>query len=165
MINRLSRVASKPAFWGVVGFVILFVWGLRVALADPVSAVVGVAVGTSHGNDTVGQEVLVEFDEKWQAGFMHYGNDPRMEDTYVFTAVRRVSWREGKDFEPWASFGIAYWENAPAVYVSEELTYSLGLGLRWRDVIEVGWMHYSTAGRARQNAGFDSVAARAVMRF
>lgn len=155
---------KKPAFWAVLIFVVLFVWGsLRDADAAEVNALVGVGFGATRSDGMVVQEVLLEVNEDWTFGVVRLGDSPVLEAAYAGVATRRVEWREGKAFEPFMSFGIAYFDSPPAALVNDQLTFALQAGFRWRDVIDLAWVHYSTAGRTDPNIGIDYVTLRAVL--
>lgn len=164
MIDRLKRAVRKPEFWGAVAFVVLFIWGiLRQANAAELDALIGVASGSTHNSQLMIEEVFLEFDHKWDVGVFHMSGDPRITSTYGAVAAYRVRWREDKRFEPWASFGAAYFDRAPEAFVSENLSYQLAVGFRMFKVLDLGWVHYSTAGRARTNWGVDYVSLRVVL--
>lgn len=164
MNYRWRTAVKKPGFWAIVAFVFLFIWGaFREARAVEVDALLGVGGGFSHKSSLIIQETMLEFDEKWEVGVLHMGNDPRIEPTYGVIAARRVHWRDGKTFEPEVVLGAAYFDHAPKQLVSEQLTYLLSAGFRWRGIFDLSWIHYSTAGRAYRNYGVDYVALRVVL--
>lgn len=159
------RAVRKPALWIVLVFVTLFVWGsIREAHAAEINGLVGVGFGTGHSRNLIAEEVLLEINQDWDLGVARLGSSPILEDTYVAIAARRVDWREGKAFEPFLSFGVAYFDNVPRALVNDHLTFTLQAGFRWRGAIDLAWIHYSTAGRSDPNTGIDYATLRAVLR-
>ena len=155
---------KRPATLLVLAFIILFVWGLlHEAEASDWDAVVGVGYGTTHSSTLVVQEVGLQYDEKWALSATRTGNEKRLHDTWVVKGERRVSWRKDKDFEPYAAFGVAWFVHKPEALVNENLTFSLAVGVRWKEVVELGWQHYSTSGRSSPNSGVDYVILRAIL--
>ena len=163
-MKQWLKKAWKPTVLAVVGFILLYIAGLlNDAEAGELDAVVGVGYGATHSSTLVVQELGLQYDERWGVSLTRTGNEARLPDTWVVKGERRVSWRENKDFEPYASFGVAWFVDKPSALVDENLTFSLAVGVRWREVVELGWQHYSTSGRSSPNKGIDYVILRAIL--
>jgi hypothetical protein len=109
------------------------------------------------------EQLGLRYDRAWQVSVTRTGNEPRIEDTWVWALERRVAWREDKAFEPFLSFGAAYWQDRPARFVDDNLTFALAAGVSYRKSVELLWQHYSTSGRTSPNWGIDYVMLRATM--
>jgi len=152
----------------IIAFVVAFLWGRNAQSAE---VGLGLGFGTFNAADATIQELSVITDDlHWFASYSRVGgvDSDRLQDKYNdrYVIAYRVFWRDDKDFRPYLSLGVAYFDKAPERLISEHLAYDLRLGVRWKDILELDVDgHNSTAGRSERNTGIDSVNLRIVFQF
>ena len=157
------KIHVKTSIALVIAFIVLFVWGRSAESAE-----LGIGVGTGHGhtNDTVTQGLTIISDDlRWYAQVTRFGSEGYLDTNVRWSGGYRLFCRRDEDFKPFMRFGVALFDHDPMPLISDNVTYDLGVGLRWRDVIEFEYNHNSTAGRSERNTGVDLWVLRLVMQF
>jgi len=126
----------------------------------------GLGYGVNHTEDWIMQEVVIS-NRDWYGSIARLGGDDSggcmvqlceaLPTTWRVAAGYRADFREDKNFSPYTRMGIAYFEEAPDMVVSENLTFDLAIGMRLYKVVDIELQHQSTAGRSRRNWGSDLI--------
>jgi hypothetical protein len=116
------------------------------------------------------QNLASRYDRKWAGGVTRTGRAIADDDKLVrqssrLDVARVVHWRQGKTLQPVMKFGASYWSRKPKLLVDEQLNFLLAIGFSYNEVVELIWVHQSTAGRSKPNGGFDVVQLAFTMRF
>lgn len=150
---------KKPQVWAILLFVVLFFWGLTAHAKN--SLEVGLSFGAFHSTQMITQRIGWNYDNRWIAQYERHGGNG-YQGTNSVSIQRQVSWRQGSALSPLLRFGISYFdeqivdpEKEDRPLVSENLTYSLGFGVRIKERLMIGLEHNSTAGRSARNRGID----------
>lgn len=147
----------------IVAFIIIFAWGRD---AESAELGLGLSAGaSSHSSGAKAQEISITTDDyRWYGQVMRIGGDGILSSNWRYSAGYRLFWRRDHDFKPFLRLGVAYFDDVPEL-VSERFMYDMGVGIRWREVIEAEYNHNSTAGRSAVNTGIDFVTLRLVFQF
>lgn len=147
----------------VLAFLALFIWGRN---AESAELGLGVGYGINHTAKAAVQEITISTDDyRWYGQVIRIGGDGVLDDNWRYSAGYRLFWRRDENVKPFLRLGAAYFDHAPVQLVSDHLTFDMGLGLRWKDIIELEYNHNSTAGRSDKNTGIDFVTLRVVFQF
>lgn len=145
-------------------FVAVFLWGRS---ADAAELRLGLAAGTFNTQGAVTQDLmLTSTDLHWYANISRWGGDARgLDEVTRFSGGYRVNWRRDKFVSPFLRLGVAYFDQEPMPYVSDNWTFDMGAGLRFNNILELEAQHNSTAGRSRWNTGLDNITLAVVLPF
>ena len=147
---------------GVIAlFCAVFLWG-RSAEAGEVTLGLGLST-----NEARTQMVTVTTDRRdWYLSAARVGGDERHDYQFGRFAVGyRVNWRADKNFSPFMKLGAVYFTEEPTDYISDRWAYDMVIGTRFYDIVELEYLHNSTAGRSSQNEGLDTVMLSVVLPF
>ena len=153
---------KKPQVWLIVAFIALMVWGLAAQAANGFES--ALSYGVVNTKNHITQRISYMHGDKWVVQYERHGGNG-YEDTNSYSLQRQIVWRSEKKAQPYLRYGISYFDDPirrlrsgeDSVLVDERLTYSLGLGLRFWGVMNMGIEHNSTAGRSDPNKGVDRV--------
>jgi len=82
-----------------------------------------------------------------------------------FSGGYRVNWLRDKFISPYLRLGMAWFDSTPEPYISDQWSFDMAAGLRFRNVLELEAQHNSTAGRSLTNSGIDSITLSIVLPF
>ena len=162
----MKKPTTKQAY--AIGLIALFIgfflWG-RVAEAAEARLGVGWAYQNTAG--ATYQELMVtSSDLRWYGAATRIGGDDRHNYEYWrVTAGYRVNWRSATNFNPYMRLGVAYFDEEPTDYISDQFAFDMAAGLRLYNLVELEIEHNSTAGRSSQNEGLDAVTLSVVLPF
>lgn len=160
-IAKLSQWFKRYTGILVVLFIALAIWAVYSSKAEAAEIGLGLGAGATNDNGWIAQEITVRHGH-WYGSILRTGDDDALPDTWRFAAGWRYDWRADKRVSPFIGFGAAWWADDITPLISDRLSYDMRLGLRFWDVVDLGWQHASTAGRARFNDGSDLVVLRLV---
>ena len=147
----------------VILFVLLFIWGRS---AESAELGIGIGTGRGHTNDTIVQGLTIISDDlRWYAQVTRFGNEGHLDTNMRWSGGYRLFFCRDENFKPFMRLGVAGFKETPMPLLSDNIAYDMGLGLRWRNIIEFEYNRNSTGGRSKRNTGIDLWELRLVMQF
>lgn len=167
-MNILDRLrAIKPTAWAVLAFIVAIILGVLSAInayAEPVDHTgFRVALGRTVVNSSA---AFGEFGYEFPSGWELTGTAMGATDTkrgqqgevqaMSFSRLVRPDWHLA-GANVYLRLGVAYVDGAELI---GDTNFRLGLGLEWQRVLQIEYVHWSSAGIHQPNTGIDGIQLR-----
>lgn len=162
----LDRIrAIKPTAWAVMAFIVTLILGVLSAIEAHAEPGFRFALGRTVANSSA---TMGEFGYEFRGGYELTGSAIGASDTtqgrqgevqaLSFSRLVRPDWHLASA-NIYMRLGVAYVDGAALI---GDTNFRLGVGLEWSRVVQIEYVHWSSAGIHQPNTGIDGLMVRFV---